>query len=226
MLDNKPVYRWAGQLTPSGISAVPRKARLDPTPSEAVCPFCTWEHSGAITQHPQSWKCLKWGHALLHTPLLRFAAPLMGFFHSPFRAGFQSNGWQSSPCLITSTPPRVMCKCECPPGSRVRGTVPPAWAASWEQCGPEGLSPCAKHQQRPPLPASLREFRVLSQCQGRAGVLKAPGTSTRAVSSGCTPPWPPLPPVGVSVTHGPSPAGSSPLWACADWFPPRGNGLG
>lgn len=42
-MTSKPVYLWASQLTPSGIS---------PVPSEAVCQFYTQKHSGVITQHP------------------------------------------------------------------------------------------------------------------------------------------------------------------------------
>lgn len=37
----------------------------------------------------------------------------MPFFHSLFRGGFQSNGWQLSPSSTIFTPPKAMCKCGC-----------------------------------------------------------------------------------------------------------------
>lgn len=222
-MTSKPVYRWASQLTPSGISAVPRRARLDPRPSEAVCQFCPGSILVSSLSFPQSWRCLRQGHALLQTPLLQFPATLMLFFHSLFRAGFQSSGWQLNPYLIISTPPRVMCKCGCAfPGHMSEGLCRLTGQLAGNNADPECLSACAEHQQVTSQPEGALCLQLAS-ARAQAVVLKAAVTSMRAVSSGCKSPWPPPLPslLWESVTHRPSPAVPS----CGpeqDWFPPRG----
>lgn len=91
-------------------SALPGRARLGQRPlqSSAASP-------GVITQHPPE---LDVPGTRPPLPPLPSSSPqdvsnLNVFFHSLFRVEFQSNGWQLSPFLIISTPPKVMCKCGC-----------------------------------------------------------------------------------------------------------------
>lgn len=116
LCDKQAPCTWGKPADSLDASALPGRTRLSQRPLRS-CAASSAPRStlGVITQHPPE----------LDVPGTRPPPPplpssssqdisnINAFFHSLFRVGFQSNGWQLSPFLIISTPPKVMCKCGC-----------------------------------------------------------------------------------------------------------------
>lgn len=175
---------------------MPGKARLNLWTLWSCATSCVPRNIlGVITQYPTELEEPGTG-TLLSSSSKGIWATLMPFFHSLFRVGFQSSGWQLSPFLIISTPPKVMCKCGCClPGVEV------TCERDYGTC----LGSSAKEKHRPWVPLSSchpslvtpnkREFHVFIEQMTRAQavVLKVTVAFMRAVSSDCK--YPSLPPL-------------------------------
>ena len=161
---------WAGQLTPSGVSVKPARARLGLRPLRGASPVPRTTLVSLLSipselEEPGTWPPLPPASSQ------DVRATLMPFFHTLFRVGSQSSGWPLSPSSITSTPPRVTCEWVLPSrgGGRlhVYRAMPPVSAAPLgNSAGPECLSAHADHPQLIPAPSCRGFVYSLSNWRG------------------------------------------------------------